>query len=75
MSNLERDSERLREVRAALRRMEADRFGICGECEDTINPKRLAAIPWAFYCIVCQETADQEKASWSESDPSLAAAA
>ena len=62
MSSLERNSDRLREVRSALRRMESGTFGICSACEENINPKRLVAIPWAPFCIVCQEAADREQA-------------
>ena len=62
MSNLERNSDRLREVRSALRRVESGAFGICAGCEENINPKRLAAIPWAPFCIACQEAADREQA-------------
>jgi DnaK suppressor protein len=61
IGNLERHSSRLLEVRAALRRMDSGTFGICGGCEENINPKRLAAIPWASLCIVCQEAADRER--------------
>ena len=76
ISNLERDSSRLLEVRAALRRIDAGTFGSCVECEVTINPKRLAAIPWASSCIVCQEAADREqKTPWKEIDTSLVMAA
>jgi DnaK suppressor protein len=76
MGNLERNSERLREVRSALDRMDEGTFGICAGCEGTINPKRLAAIPWASFCIVCQETADhQKKAPLDEFDTSLNMAA
>ena len=32
----------------------------CADCEDAINPKRLAAVPWAARCIACQEIADTE---------------
>jgi DnaK suppressor protein len=58
MRNLERNSNWLREVRAALRRIDAGTFGICVGCDANINPKRLAAVPWASSCIVCQEAAD-----------------
>ncbi len=61
ISNLERNSDRLREARSALRRVEAGTFGICMGCEENINPKRLAAIPWAAFCIGCQEAADREQ--------------
>ena len=46
MGNLERTSSRLGEVRAALRRIAAGTFGICDGCEENINLKRLAAVPW-----------------------------
>ena len=61
MGNLERNSNRLREVRAALRRIDTGSFGICDGCEENINPKRLAAVPWAPSCISCQEAADREQ--------------
>jgi DnaK suppressor protein len=61
MSNLERNSDRLREVRTAIQRIDAGAFGICGACDEDINPKRLAAVPWASFCIVCQEAADREQ--------------
>jgi len=63
MSNLERDSKRLREIQAALRRVQAGTYGICAGCEEDINPKRLAAIPWATLCIACQGVADREQTS------------
>jgi DnaK suppressor protein len=76
MSNLERNSNRLREVQAALRRIDTGTFGICINCEENINPKRLAAVPWASSCIICQEAADREqKMSRSEIDTSLVIAA
>jgi DnaK suppressor protein len=76
LSNLERNSDRLREVRAALRRVDADTFGICIGCEESINPKRLAAVPWAAFCIVCQDAADRgQQIPLSEMDTSLAMAA
>ena len=72
MSNLERNSNRLREVQAALRRIDTGTFGICRDCEGNINPKRLAAVPWASSCIICQEAADREqKMPRSEIDTSL----
>jgi DnaK suppressor protein len=58
IGTLDRDSKLLREVRAALRRIEAGTFGICLDCEKDISMKRLAAVPWTASCIGCQETAD-----------------
>jgi DnaK suppressor protein len=59
MGNLERDIVRLRDVRLALGRIHAGTFGVCAGCEGDINPKRLAAVPWAASCIVCQEATDR----------------
>lgn len=51
----ERGAVRLREVRRALARIDDGTFGFCEACEGDINPKRLAAVPWASCCIACQE--------------------
>jgi DnaK suppressor protein len=45
----------LREVEAAVRRIEQGTYGVCHECEEPISPKRLDALPWAKYCVTCQE--------------------
>jgi DnaK suppressor protein len=56
--NLDREFNQLRNARAALRRIEEASFGICQGCDLDIHPKRLAALPWAPYCIRCQEAID-----------------
>jgi DnaK suppressor protein len=56
--NLDREFNQLRDARAALRRIQEGNFGICQECEEEIHPKRLAAVPWATFCIRCQEAVD-----------------
>ena len=56
--NLDRESNLLRLVRLALRRIGDSSYGICMHCEEDINPKRLDAVPWAPYCLRCQEAAD-----------------
>jgi len=71
IDNLARDCSQLAEVRSALRRVNAGAFGFCVGCEEKINPKRLAAVPWASFCIVCQEALDREKAPWSDIYTSL----
>lgn len=45
----------LREVEAAIRRIEQGTYGVCHECEEPISSKRLDALPWAKYCVTCQE--------------------
>ncbi len=65
--NLDRESVLLRNVRAALARIEDGSFGTCLHCEEEISPKRLNAIPWAPYCIRCQEAADRHEFQTTES--------
>jgi DnaK suppressor protein len=57
--NLDRESNLLRNVRSALRRIEDGSFGTCLHCEEEISPKRVAAVPWTALCIQCQEQADR----------------
>lgn len=56
--NLDRDSNMLRQVGQSLARIDDGSYGICQRCEDEISSKRLQALPWAVYCIGCQEKAD-----------------
>ena len=63
VTTLEAASIRLRETRAALRRIDEGTFGLCVECEEPIRPNRLAAVPFAALCIDCQETADRQRDS------------
>lgn len=64
--NLDRESNLLRNVRGALRRLNDGQFGVCVHCEEEISPKRLAAVPWTAYCIQCQELADRNQAEGNE---------
>jgi len=56
---LDRRAKLLREVTAALARIEQGTYGVCERCEEAIKPRRLDAIPWARYCVRCQEIADR----------------
>jgi DnaK suppressor protein len=67
IQNLDRESALLRDLRAALRRIQDGTFGVCMQCESDIPPKRLAAVPWASRCIQCQESADGSAREQTES--------
>ena len=45
----------LREVEEALVRVKEGTYGVCQECEEPISSKRLQALPWAKFCVRCQE--------------------
>jgi DnaK suppressor protein len=73
--NLDRDSNLLRNVRGALRRIEDGSFGTCLHCEEDISPKRLNAVPWTPYCIQCQEMADRNQEAGEEAFDEMLSAA
>ncbi len=45
----------LKNLTQALEQMRQGSFGECVECRGDIELKRLEAIPWARYCVRCQE--------------------
>ena len=51
----ENESKQLAMINEALLRIDDKEYGSCLNCEKDINQKRLAAIPWARYCLDCQE--------------------
>ncbi|MGH9822283.1 MAG: TraR/DksA family transcriptional regulator [Blastocatellia bacterium] len=53
------ERQMLRLIEEALDRIEEGSFGECVNCSEEINAKRLEAIPWARYCIRCQELQEQ----------------
>jgi len=48
----------LTRINAALDRIDAGTFGQCLNCGQEVSVKRLEAIPWVRYCIMCQELID-----------------
>ncbi|HVW10643.1 MAG TPA: TraR/DksA family transcriptional regulator [Bryobacteraceae bacterium] len=48
-------------VTEALKRIEDNTYGVCLECDEPISARRLAALPWARYCISCQDAKDREE--------------
>jgi len=74
--NLDRESRLLKEVQKALNRADDGTLGVCLRCDEEIPEKRLRAVPWAAYCIGCQETVDRlHAAGETTDDESLEAAA
>jgi DnaK suppressor protein len=49
------DMKLLREISGALKRIDLGSYGVCPECEEDISIKRLDAVPWARYCVTCQD--------------------
>jgi DnaK suppressor protein len=49
------DYVQLRMIEEALDRIGAGDYGVCLGCEEPIPAKRLQAVPWAKYCVHCQQ--------------------
>lgn len=45
--------EELVEIRAALERLQEQKFGQCERCNQAISTQRLSALPYTRYCKSC----------------------
>jgi DnaK suppressor protein len=55
----ENETRQLMLIDEALQRIEDEEYGTCQNCNKEIQAKRLAAIPWARYCLSCQELVEK----------------
>jgi DnaK suppressor protein len=55
------DRRLLRDVVAALQKIDDGSFGNCERCGETIADKRLEALPFARYCVACQRLVEEEE--------------
>ena len=49
------DMSLLRQIQDALIRIADQSYGVCQDCDTPISTKRLEAVPWANYCVRCQD--------------------
>ena len=56
----------LQAVGEALKRIREGTFGECAACGGSISSKRLEAVPWTQYCVVCQEKRERGELADSE---------
>lgn len=59
ISLLETFEDELREIEAALARIEAGTYGSCERCRAPIGRARLEAVPHARFCVVHQNETDR----------------
>jgi len=45
----------LSQVECSLDRLKSGDYGTCVSCGEAIAAKRLQAVPWALYCLACQD--------------------
>jgi len=55
-----RRTQLLRNIEAALHRIEQGTFGECADCGDEINARRLEVMPFTAYCRECQENLERK---------------
>jgi DnaK suppressor protein len=56
-----REQKLLKKVDEAIKRIDDGTFGICEECGEKINVKRLLARPVTTYCIDCKTAQEEEE--------------
>ena len=63
------DYAKLRPLNEAFQRVEDGDYGVCQQCDKAIPARRLEVLPWAKYCVPCQEhlslIQEQENEAWS----------
>ena len=62
------DMKLLRDIQGALRRIQNATYGVRAACEEPISAKRLEAVPWAKFCVRCQEKIGAETAEYDDDD-------
>ncbi len=60
ISLVSRYSNTLKQIDQALKRIEEGSYGLCEECGDKINDRRLEILPFTLYCASCQERIEKE---------------
>lgn len=61
MSLSDNDLNQLKEIDSALDKIAGNTYGVCEECEEEINEKRLEANPVARYCITCKRMMEEKR--------------
>lgn len=51
----DRERQMLAKIDEALDRMDEGTFGLCEDCEEPIEPRRLEARPVSTLCVACKE--------------------
>jgi DnaK suppressor protein len=60
-SLIERAEERVKAIDDAFGRLSRGRYGICEQCENEIAVERLKVLPFAIYCVDCQQERSQQR--------------
>jgi DnaK suppressor protein len=59
------------QIDAAIARIDAGEYGVCRDCEQEIDPRRLAAVPYALLCTECAARRERAPGTIVEEPPTL----
>jgi RNA polymerase-binding transcription factor DksA len=54
--------DEIRDIEAAIRRLQVGAYGVCIECDDEVEVARLRAYPTAKRCLPCQQNYERNHA-------------
>jgi DnaK suppressor protein len=61
----------LQQIDAAIARLEAGEYGMCVDCEQEIDPRRLKALPYALLCAECATRRERVPGTFAGEPPTL----
>ena len=61
LAGIARDVQEVRDIEAALQRMQGGTYGVCTDCGKLISLARLHVYPTAKRCRPCQETREKTR--------------
>lgn len=56
---LEKHKDTLNKIDEALRKLDEGTYGKCNDCGQEISEKRLNVLPFAIYCVDCQQRREE----------------
>jgi DnaK suppressor protein len=61
----------LQQIDAAIERIDAGEYGICRDCGQRIDPRRLTALPYALLCTECAARQEAAPGKLAEEPPTI----
>ncbi len=61
----------IEQVDAALERIDAGEYGVCRDCGQDIDPRRLSALPYALLCTECAARHERAPGSAVKEPPAV----
>jgi DnaK suppressor protein len=58
-------------IDAALERLDAGEYGLCTDCGQEIDPRRLAALPYALLCTECATRRERVPGTFVQEPPGM----